>query len=100
MLPCFCSPALLVTLGCSVQAGVGLLGRLTGSWMPFARSRSKREPVGDPRPSVRERYPTRPDYISKITAVALDLRRRCHLLLDEDVIRILEKAQQHELWSR
>ena len=53
---------------------------------------------GDPRPSVRERYPTKADYMSRITAAVLALRRR-HLLLDEDAIRILEKASGRDLWS-
>ena len=77
----------------------GMLGRFTGSWMPFARTKKERQASGDPRRSVQERYPTRADYISKIAAAVLDLRRR-KLLLDEDALRILEKSRRHELWSR
>ena len=76
----------------------GMLGRFRGSWLAFAKTRAERESVGDPRRSVRERYPTRAEYMAKITAAVLALRRR-HLLLDEDAIRILEKASRRDLWS-
>ena len=76
----------------------GMLGRFTGSWLTFARTKAERAASGDPRPSVRERYPTKADYMSRITAAVLALRRR-HLLLDEDAIRILEKASGRDLWS-
>ena len=75
-----------------------MLGRFRGSWLAFARTRAERESVGDPRRSVRERYPTRAEYMAKITAAVLALRHR-HLLLDEDAIRILEKANGRDLWS-
>ena len=77
----------------------GMLGRFTGSWMPFARTKAERQASGDPRRSVQERYPTRADYISKIAGAVLDLRRR-KLLLDEDAVRILERSRRHELWKR
>ena len=77
----------------------GMLGRFTGSWMPFARTRAERLKSGDPRRSVLERYPTKADYMSGVTSAVLSLRRR-KLLLDEDVIRILEKAGRQDLWTK
>ena len=77
----------------------GMLGRFSGSWLSFATTKADRLKNGDPRASVRERYPTRADYLAKITAAVLSLCRR-RLLLDEDAIRILEKAGRRDLWSR
>ena len=77
----------------------GMLGRFSGSWMPFARTKAERLKSGDPRRSVLERYPTKADYVSGVTSAVLSLRSR-KLLLDEDVIRILEKASRQELWRK
>ena len=76
-----------------------MLGRFTGSWMPFARTRAERLKSGDPRRSVLERYPTKADYVSRVTSAVLSLRRG-KLLLDEDVIGILEKAARQDLWTK
>jgi hypothetical protein len=65
---------------------------LTGSWIPFARTRAEREKTGDPRPSVEERYATRAEYLEKVGAAARTLVERGYLL-DRDVWRVLARAQ-------
>tara|TARA_B100000029_G_scaffold364281_3_gene357469 strand:+ start:845 stop:2878 length:2034 start_codon:yes stop_codon:yes gene_type:complete len=75
-----------------------LMSRLSGSWLPFAKTKPERERSGDPRLSVRERYPTRSDYLARMTEAVLDLKRR-RLLLDEDAVAILEKARSVQAWS-
>jgi hypothetical protein len=65
-------------------------------FLPFARTREEREKSGDPRLSVRERYPTRADYLSRLTEAALKLRDE-GFLLDEDVVRILERGARVEM---
>ena len=54
----------------------GKLSRLDGMYLPFARTRPQRQQPGDPRPAVDERYPTRADYLARITEAALRTTRR------------------------
>lgn len=72
------------------------LAPLDGMFLPFARTRAEREKSGDPRLSVRERYPTRAEYLSRLTEAALKLRGE-GFLLDEDVVRILERGARVEM---
>lgn len=82
-----------------VAAGApGALGRWSGSYLPFARTREEREKSGDPRLSVRERYPTRAAYLAQMTAAALALADE-KLLLAEDVVSILRTAGGRGLWD-
>ena len=41
-----------------------------GSYAPFAATRAEREAKNDPRPSLEERYPTKAEYVAKVTAAA------------------------------
>jgi hypothetical protein len=72
-----------------------MLSSLDGMFLPFARTAEER--AGDPRPSVRERYPTRADYLDRLTRAALVLQRE-GFLLAEDVVAILERASARDLW--
>lgn len=76
----------------------GVLAPLDGMMIPFAVTREEREKAGDPRPALRERYPTRDAYLARVTDAALELRR-ARFLLDEDVTSILRKAAQRNLWD-
>ncbi|MBM4028555.1 MAG: hypothetical protein FJ280_24640 [Planctomycetes bacterium] len=75
----------------------GALG-LEGMYLPFAATDDQRQKAGDPRPSVRRRYPTRETYLGKMTEVALALQRE-GFLLAEDVTALLTTASQRRLWS-
>jgi hypothetical protein len=44
---------------------------------------------------VQERYPTRADYLARLTEAALKLRAE-GFLLDEDVVRILQRGAKLE----
>ena len=76
----------------------GELGRWTGSQWNFARTKDDRMKSGDPRLSILERYPTKADYVAKVTEAVLDLRRR-RLLLEEDAMILLEEAAKRNYWS-
>jgi hypothetical protein len=76
----------------------GVLAPLDGMMLPFAITREERERTGDPRPAVRERYPTREAYLARMTDAALQLKRE-RFLLDEDVTAILQKAAGQKLWE-
>ncbi|MFO1482470.1 MAG: alpha/beta hydrolase domain-containing protein [Verrucomicrobiaceae bacterium] len=68
-----------------------MLSPLDGMFLPFAKTKAEREKSGDPRLSLEERYPTRADYLGRLTEAALKLYRE-GFLLEEDVVRILERA--------
>jgi hypothetical protein len=72
------------------QADDGCEG--SGQFIPFAPDAATRAANGDPRPSVKERYPTHADYVQKVTdAVNALVARR--LLLSDDAAAIIAKAQ-------
>jgi len=76
----------------------GILTRLDGMYLPFATTLAERHKQGDPRPSVRQRYPTRQAYLAQMTDAALKLYRE-GFLLPEDVVAILTAASQRDFWS-
>lgn len=55
-----------------------------GSTLPFAKTRAERVAVGDPRPSIAERYASREDYLAQVRAAAARLARERYLL-EEDI---------------
>jgi len=63
-----------------------------GQEVDFARTKVERIAKGDPRPSLEERYPSHADYVNAVAAVAKGLARD-RLLLDEDVLAYVKKAQ-------
>ena len=65
---------------------------LSGSHIPFAPDRAARDAVGDPRPSIAERYPTREAYVEKVKAAAAELVAQ-RFLLAEDADWIIARAQ-------
>ena len=71
----------------------GVLAGLHGGYHPFTKTLAERRTTGDPRPSILERYPTRSVYLSKMTDATLSLQRD-GFLLEEDVVRILDKAAE------
>jgi len=64
---------------------------LTGSFVPFSRTRAERLANNDPRPSLEERYPTHQDYVDKVTAAANNLLSQ-RLLLPDDATFLINQA--------
>jgi hypothetical protein len=62
--------------------------RFDGSFVPFARTEAERVAVGDPRPSLEERYATRDAYVAAARAAA-ERQVAAGLLLAEDVERTM-----------
>lgn len=63
-----------------------------GGWIPFARTKADRVRLGDPRPSIEERYGTHDGYVAavrKAAAQAVEDR----FLLPEDAARLLREAE-------
>ena len=71
-----------------------LLG-LTGSHIPFAKSQAARQTVGDPRPSLEERYKNFPDYLAQFEAATRQHIKNRYLLA-EDLPLLLNRARANE----
>ena len=71
---------------------------MTGSYIPFAKTRAEREKSGDPRLSLEERYSGRADYQRKVEAAAGKLVGQRYLLA-EHVQAIVAKAGEHWDWA-
>ncbi|MCX7428058.1 MAG: alpha/beta hydrolase domain-containing protein [Planctomycetia bacterium] len=76
----------------------GMLARFHGSLFPLSRTPDERRQTADRRPSILERYPRREDYVAKVAAAAVELKRE-RFLLDEDVVRIVEAALRRAEWD-
>src|SRR5262249_27113646 len=66
----------------------GMLASLSGSFIPFPRTRAEREATGDPRQPIAERYGTFAGYRQQVAAACEDLVKKRYLL-KEDAERLL-----------
>jgi len=66
-------------------------GGLIGGYIPFAKSKAERDAIGDPRPSLEERYGTQAGYICAVKKVAKqEVARR--FLRPEDADRLVAEV--------
>ena len=63
-----------------------------GSFIPFAADAAERQASGDPRLSIKERYPTHDTYVSAVAQAAERLVQE-RLLLHQDAEAIVERAK-------
>jgi hypothetical protein len=70
-----------------------MLASLSGSYIPFARTKAEAKAAGDPRQSVEGRYGSFEGYRKQYAAACDDLARRGYLLREdaEDLTAGLEK---------
>jgi len=68
-----------------------VLSHMSGSYLPFPRTRAERERNGDPRLSITERYGSRAEYLGLLAAEAIPLIEQGYLL-DEDLPEIIQQA--------
>ena len=73
----------------------GMLARWTGSCFPFPVTMEDRLASGDPRATIRERYPTAQSYLERIDQAALRLQQE-GFLLEEDVAQ--QQARRRKFW--
>jgi len=73
----------------------GILSRLDGMELPFARSEAERRESGDPRPSLEERYDSHETYLARYTEAALALLQGGYLLA-EDFAHLVGQAAKLE----
>jgi hypothetical protein len=76
----------------------GMLADLHGAFLEFPRTAEERQATGDPRPSIRERYPTREVYLTQYTDAVLGLQED-GFLLPQDAVALLKEAAGRDLWS-
>ena len=67
------------------------LARTEGSFLPFENDENERLAAGDPRASIKERYPTRDAYTKAYAAATLALAEN-ELILGSDVNPMIERA--------
>jgi hypothetical protein len=65
---------------------------LSGSFIPFARTKVERMKTGDPRPSLEERYHDHAGYVAAIRSAARALHDE-GFLLEEDVDHVVREAE-------
>ena len=46
---------------------------MNGQYVPFEATELERRAMGDPRPSLEERYSTHEDYVGRVTIAAMDM---------------------------
>ena len=66
---------------------------LQGSFIPFAKTKAEREAIGDSRPSLEERYPTKDVYVAAMRQAA-DALVQARLLLPDDATAIVSAAER------
>jgi len=74
------------------------ISSMTGSFIPFPRSKAERERTGDPRLSIEERYRDREQYLGLVSGEALKLIEQGYLL-DQDLPGILKQAGERWDWA-
>jgi hypothetical protein len=82
-------------LGWNVTASGYFKGRgcgFSGGWIPFAKTKEQRLALGDPRPSLEERYGTHERYVEKVREAAKQLVRE-RFLLPDDAERLIREAE-------
>jgi hypothetical protein len=73
--------------------GPGQTLSLLGSTIPFPATEAERQAVGDPRPSIEERYLSKEDYLGRVKQAAEALVQQGYLLA-EDLPTVAEQASQ------
>jgi Alpha/beta hydrolase domain len=80
----------------SAEHGAPNLCGLTGSFIPFARTKAERLRAGDPRPSLEERYPTDQALVRAVESASKALVKD-RFLLPEDAERFVAAARNLHL---
>ncbi len=75
----------------------GMLTRWMGSVFEFPLTRAVGEASGDPRRSIRVRYPSREAYLSQVRAVVRELQEE-EFLLPADAEGLIREAEGREYW--
>ncbi len=72
------------------------LNGLLGSFIPFVKTKTERQNIGDPRLSLEERYKDPADYVRQFSRAARELVEQRYLLA-EDAERMIAEAKQTDI---
>ena len=70
-----------------------------GGTLPFARTRADRDKVGDPRPSIAERYRSADDYLGRVREAAKELAAAGYLLEEDIETSLMYAARFWDAWG-
>ena len=70
------------------------ISSMVGSYIPLPRTAAERKSADDPRRSIEERYPSREDYLGRVSEAAVQLASEGYLL-EADVAEVLRRAASH-----
>ena len=73
----------------------GMLTRWMGSYLAFPGTEAERSSLGDPRRSVRDRYPTHDAYVAQVERVCRELVAGGYLL-ERDAAALVREAADRE----
>lgn len=76
----------------------GMLAGLHGSYIELPKTKTDRRRAKDPRPSIRERFPSRGAYLTRFADAVLRLEKGGYLL-PADATKLLRQAADRDLWS-
>jgi hypothetical protein len=79
--------------------GAGQILSMQGSTLPFAATRAERERLGDPRPSIEERYRDREDYLTRVRAAAEVLARQRYILEEDVDVVVANAAERYDAFA-
>jgi hypothetical protein len=71
-----------------------VLSSMQGSYIPLARTGAERKQKNDPRPAIDERYPSKDQYVAKVTQAAQTLIAQGYMLQD-DLDVVVKNAARH-----
>jgi hypothetical protein len=71
---------------------------MMGTTLPFAPT--ERAAVGDPRPSIAERYRDRDDYLARARQAAQDLADAGHIVVEDIDLAVQLAAQRYDVLAR
>lgn len=74
---------------------------LAGATIPFPVTAASRQAMGDPRPSIEERYESKEAFLTKIRKAAVDLVRQGYMLEEDiELVALASAARYDEFTSR
>ena len=79
--------------------GPGQIVSMQGSTLAFAATRAERERLGDPRPSIEERYRDRDDYLARVRAAAVELARQRYILEEDVDLTVASAAERYDAFA-
>lgn len=83
-------------LGAPGTVAEDFLCTLSGSYIPFAKTKAERLATGDPRPSLEERYKNHKGYVKAVEKATKKLVKQ-RFLLQQDADRLVAEAQASDI---